>query len=259
MVPAMTDALVLCYHALSPSWSAALSTTPARFERQLELLLGQGRRGVTFTEATRAKPGERLLAVTFDDAYRSVIELAAPILERHGVPATVFAPTDHIGSEQPMRWEGIEQWLGGVDEPELVPMSWRELRELAERGWEIGSHTCSHPHLTRIGDDALADELARSKSTCEQELGAPCGSLAYPYGDLDGRVVEAAASAGYETAAALPSRLDERGRLQWPRIGIYNADDELRFRVKVSAPLRALRRTPLWDSLGAARRLAGRA
>jgi peptidoglycan/xylan/chitin deacetylase (PgdA/CDA1 family) len=259
MVRAVTDALVLCYHALSPTWSAALSTTPARFERQLELLLGQGRRGVTFADATRAKPGERVLAVTFDDAYRSVIELAAPILERHGVPATVFAPTDYIGSERAMRWEGIEQWLGGADEPELVPMSWPELRELAARGWEIGSHTCSHPHLTRIGEEQLADELARSKSTCEREMGAPCGSLAYPYGDVDGRVVAAAARAGYETAAALPSRLDARGPLQWPRIGVYNADDELRFRVKVSPPLRALRRTRAWESLGALRGLARRA
>lgn len=259
MVPAVTDALVLCYHALSPTWSAALSTTPERFERQLARLLAEGRRGVTFTEATRTPPGERVLAVTFDDAYRSVIELAAPILERHGVPATVFAPTDYIGSERPMRWEGIEQWLGGPDEPELVPMSWQELRELASRGWEIGSHTCSHPHLTQIGEEQLADELARSKSTCERELGARCSSLAYPYGDLDERVAAAAGRAGYETAAALPSRLDERGPLRWPRIGIYNADDELRFRVKVSAPLRALRRTPLWDWLGAARGLAGRA
>lgn len=258
MVSAVTDPLVLCYHALSPTWSAALSTTPTRFERQLGLLLSRGYRGVTFTEATRAAPGERVLAVTFDDAYRSVLALAEPILQRHGIPATVFAPTDYIGSERPMRWPGIEQWLGGTDEPELVPMSWAELRALAERGWEIGSHTCSHPHLTQIGDDALADELARSKSTCERELGAACDSLAYPYGDLDERVVAAAARAGYETAAALPSRLDARGALQWPRIGVYNADDELRFRLKVSAPLRGLRRTPLWESLGALRGLASR-
>ena len=85
----MTDGIVLCYHALSPTWEADLSTTPERFERQLELLVRRGYRGVTFEQAVRA-PHERTVAVTFDDAYRSVLELARPILDRLGLPATVF-------------------------------------------------------------------------------------------------------------------------------------------------------------------------
>lgn len=257
-VATVTDAIVLCYHALSPTWEADLSTTPERFEEQLALLVGRGYRGVTFSEAVGA-PRQRTVAVTFDDAYRSVIELARPILDRFELPATVFAPSDGVDSGGPLSWPGIEQWLGGPHERELTPLSWVQLRELAAAGWEIGSHTATHPHLTQVGDEALEDELTRSKAACERHLASPCTSLAYPYGDVDARVVAATARAGYATAAALPRRLGSRDPLDWPRIGVYWADDARRFRLKVSPALRRLRRSAAWKALDAPRRLlAGR-
>ncbi len=250
----MTDIIVLCYHALSPTWEADLSTTPARFERQIALLVGRGYRGVTFSDALTSEHG-RILAVTFDDAYRSVLEFARPILDRFGLPGTVFAPTDYIGAGEPLRWPGIDRWHGGPHERELTPMSWAELRSLAGAGWEIGSHTGSHPHLTQLDDTALADELARSKAACEDHLGGPCTSLAYPYGDVNGRVAAAAAQAGYRAAATLPRRLQSGDALTWPRIGVYWADTLLRFRLKVSPTIRYLRRSAAWGSLDGLRRL----
>jgi peptidoglycan/xylan/chitin deacetylase (PgdA/CDA1 family) len=245
----VTDTIVLCYHALSPTWDAALSTTPQRFEQQVALLVRRGYRGATFTEAVAAPAAERVLVVTFDDAYRSVDELARPILDRYELPATVFAPTDQIGVDGPLSWPGIDRWIGGPHESELTPMSWEELRALADHGWEIGSHTGSHPHLTQIDDASLESELTRSKAACERELKAPCTSLAYPYGDVDDRVVAAAARSGYAAAAALPGRLHAEETLRWPRIGVYWADDERRFRMKVSRPVRAVRRMAAWDVL----------
>jgi peptidoglycan/xylan/chitin deacetylase (PgdA/CDA1 family) len=254
----VTDAIVLCYHALSPTWEADLSTTPERFERQIALLTRRGYRGVTFSEAVRAPAHERTVAVTFDDAYRSVIELARPILDHFELPATVFAPTDGIAAGGPLSWPGIDQWLGGPHERELTPMSWEELRSLAASGWEIGSHTATHPHLTQVDDATLQDELSRSKAACEEHLAVPCTSLAYPYGDVDARVVTATARACYGTAAALPRRLSSRGLLEWPRIGVYCGDDDRRFRLKISPAVRRLRRSRAWDSLGMLRSLAGK-
>jgi peptidoglycan/xylan/chitin deacetylase (PgdA/CDA1 family) len=237
----VSRAIVLCYHALSADWQAALSTTPERFESQIELLVRRGYRGATFSQVVSGGGRERLLAVTFDDAYRSVLELARPILDRLGVPATVFAPTDGVDAAAPLCWPGIDRWLGGPHERELLPMSWPELQMLADAGWEIGSHTATHPHLTELDDATLQAELTRSKAACERGLQRPCPSIAYPYGDVDARVVAATAAAGYESAAALPSRLDMRGELEWPRIGVYHADDERRFRLKVSPSIRRLR------------------
>ena len=242
----MTDVIVLCYHALSPTWDAALSTTPELFERQLRTLLRRGYRGATFTDAVTAPPAERVLCVTFDDAYRSVDRLARPILDRLQLPATVFAPTDLLGVEGPLRWDGIDHWIGGPHESELTPLSWQELRALAGHGWEIGSHTGSHPHLTQLDDAALDSELTRSKAACERELNAPCTSLAYPYGDVDDRVVAATARSGYATGAALPRRLHTEEPLRWPRIGVYRNDDERRFRLKVSPLVRRLRRSGIF-------------
>ena len=236
------DVLVLCYHALSPTWDAALSTTPERFERQLALLRGRGYRGATFTDAILGRLPGRVLAVTFDDGYRSVIELARPILDEFAMPATVFAPTDFIAAEAPISWPGVDRWLDGDHARELTPMTWDELRLLVDAGWEIGSHTCSHPRLTTLGDSALIDELERSKAQCERSVRTTCSSLAYPYGDVDQRVAAATARAGYRAAGALPERwLGGRRAFQWPRIGIYHVDDGLRYRLKVSPALRRVR------------------
>jgi peptidoglycan/xylan/chitin deacetylase (PgdA/CDA1 family) len=252
----LTPVIVLCYHALSPTWEADLSTTPARFERQIALLVARGYRGVTFSAAVESaarSERDRVVAVTFDDAYRSVLELARPVLDRYGFPATVFVPTDYVDASEPPRWPGIDHWYGGPHERELLPMSWPELRSLADLGWEIGSHSGSHPHLTSLDDARLEDELVRSKASCEHHLEGSCISFAYPYGDVNRRVVAAVARAGYGTAAALPQRLHAPEPLAWPRIGIYRADGALRFRLKISPALIALRRSRAWDWLGSVR------
>jgi peptidoglycan/xylan/chitin deacetylase (PgdA/CDA1 family) len=233
------DALVLCYHALSERFPAQLSTTPERFSRQLRSLARRGYRGITFYELVRGTPG-RTVAVTFDDGYRSVLDLGLPILRELGWPATIFVPTDLVGGDAPMNWPGIDHWLGGKYESELLPLSWEQLDTLAGHGWEIGSHTSSHPHLTSLADAALSHELEASKQACERRLGRACQSLAYPYGDVDERVVAAAAKAGYETAAALPGRFGQRSPLRWPRVGIYHKDTQARFALKCSPPVRRL-------------------
>lgn len=245
--------LVLCYHALSPTWDAALSTTPARFERQMRLLLARGYRAATFSEAVAATPRSGVVAVTFDDAFRSVVDLAFPILRRLGMIGTLFVPTDFIDAGGPLRWPGIDHWLDGDSAGELTPASWSQIASLAGAGWEIGSHTASHPHLTRLDDASLADELARSKRTCEDELGVPCAAIAYPYGDADGRVIAATAAAGYRSAALLSEVLSRPEPMSWPRIGIYRVDDDRRFRMKISPAITTLRGTPAWAAMSAGR------
>ena len=197
-------------------------------------------------------PAPRTVAITFDDAYRSVIELAFPILSRAGFKATVFAPTSFVGTEEPMVWPGIDHWRDTEHAAELPPMSWEELGRLAEAGWEVGSHTRSHPRLPEIDDAALDVELRSSREEVARHLGR-CFSLAYPYGDHDARVVEAARRAGYEAAGTLPARLKPAGPLDWPRIVITRADDPRRFGLKVSPAVRRLRATAAWSLLHAAR------
>lgn len=237
----MSDPLVLCYHAVSADWSADLSVTPEALERQLALLQSRGYRGATFERAVANQPGPKTVAVTFDDAYRSVIDLARPILDRFGFSGSVYVPTAFAGTERPMSWPGIEEWLGGPHEGELVPMSWEELRELADAGWEVGSHTRTHPRLPELGDAELAGELRESREECEEMLGRPCSTIAYPYGGVNDRVVAATRAAGYREAGSLPVRHHRPRPLEWPRIGVYNGDADWRFRLKVSPLVGRLR------------------
>jgi peptidoglycan/xylan/chitin deacetylase (PgdA/CDA1 family) len=244
----MNDVLVLCYHAVSESWDSELAVTPAQLDGQLRELLDRGYRPATFLQAATDPPAGKTLAVTFDDAYLSVLELALPVLSSHGVPGSVYAPTDWIGRDEPMRWAGIDQWIGTPDENELTAMSWNQLGQLAEAGWEVGSHTRSHPYLTQLDDDTLRAELAESRAECIAHLGT-CETIAYPYGDVDDRVVAAAAATGYTAAGALPHEPHGNESLRWPRVGVYRWDGDRRFRLKVSPTVRRVRRLPVRRAL----------
>ncbi|MDQ6805764.1 MAG: polysaccharide deacetylase family protein [Actinomycetota bacterium] len=245
----MTDILVLSYHAVSRDWPAALSILPERFEAQVRLLAARGYHGATLHDAVHNPPANRTVAVTFDDAYHSVLDLAFPILDRVGFLGTVFVPTDFPDHDGPMSWPGIDHWLSGPHEDELRCLTWPQLGSLADAGWEIGSHSRSHPYLTQLADGKLGQELRGSRERCEQELKRPCRSLAYPYGDRNERVVAAARDAGFETACTVPDRLTALDPLTWPRVGIYHHDGQVSYRVKVSPYARRFRTTGIEEAV----------
>lgn len=214
----MNELLVLCYHSLSEDWQAETSVRPADFESHMEDLVRRGYRGATFSDALTAPRPGRTLVVTFDDAHASVLEYAVPVMERLGLPGTVFVVTDYPGAMRLLAWDGYDVWLGTEYHDELRCMSWDDLRGLADRGWEIGSHTCTHSPLSGLDDERLADELQRSRATCESEIGVPCRSLAYPYGVYDDRVVRATRDGGYLFAATVDRGPTAPLPLRWPRI-----------------------------------------
>lgn len=242
----MADVLVLCYHAISPTWEAELSVTPEQFEHQVEYLLRRRWRAVTFAEAALAPPARRTLSITFDDAFASVKEYAAPILVRLGAPATVFAPTAYLDGETRIAWPGVEHWQQSASADEMGAMDWDDLKQLTEIGWEIGSHTRTHPRLTMLDDASLTLELEASRRKLSDRLGRTCQSIAYPYGDVDQRVVAQAQGAGYLAGAALSRSMQRLSPLLVPRVGIYHDDGWSRFQLKVSWPVRALRASKLW-------------
>jgi peptidoglycan/xylan/chitin deacetylase (PgdA/CDA1 family) len=188
------------------------------------------------------------LAVTFDDGYLSVLEQALPILARLDLPGTIFVPTSLMDQRQPLRWPGVDHWAATPYAHELQGMNWDDLRSLADDGWEIGSHTRTHPRLTELDQQAADRQLLESRLECSERLGRPCTSLAYPYGDTDGRITDAAGRAGYLAAAGLSSSLAARGPLRWPRVGIYHRDHGWRFRLKANTAVRRLRATRLWST-----------
>jgi peptidoglycan/xylan/chitin deacetylase (PgdA/CDA1 family) len=214
----LEDLLVLCYHGISDSWPAHTTVTPADFERQIGELTEAGYAGATFRDALTAPPAARTVVVSFDDAHTSVLEFAVPAMERLGLPGTVFVPTDYPDSGRPMDWDGYDVWRGTEHERELRCMGWGDLRGLAKRGWEIGSHTCSHPRLSLLDTEEARRELRESKAACEKRIGEPCVSVAYPYGYYDDGVSMAARDCGYLFAATVAPTPESPLPFRWPRI-----------------------------------------
>ncbi len=252
----MNDSVVLCYHAVSDRWPATIAISPHQLRQHVEDLSRRGYRGVTFSDLASGSHDGNAVAITFDDAYRSVVEVGLPLLSQAGFPATVFAPTRFIGTTDPLLWPGIDHWQRTEYSDELAPMSWDELAALADAGWEIGSHTRSHPVLPQLSRDDLDEELGGSRADIEARLGRRCASVAYPYGYRDARVIEAASRAGY-TAGARTARgrfLAPTSPLDWPRIMITRRDSGLRFRIKVWPRFRRFRASHAWVLLNGVRR-----
>ncbi|GAA3225434.1 polysaccharide deacetylase family protein [Actinocorallia longicatena] len=129
--------------------------------------------------AHAAAPGRPVLTLTFDDALSSQFANALPVLNKHGVKATFYVITGRVG--------------GGGN------LSWQQVKDLQNQGHEIGGHTISHPHLAGLGADDLRRELCDSRTTLLQQ-GLKVSSLAYPFGEYDGAVQDAARACGYDNA-----------------------------------------------------------
>ena len=245
--------MILCHHGVSASWPTEFAIDPSRLESQLRFLLRRGYRPLTLGAALAPPRTGKALVVTFDDAYRSVLNRGFPVLAKLGVPATVFVPTAYAGSQEPMAWSGMESWLGTPFEPELECMSWDELRGLRDAGWEIGSHSRTHRDLATLPDAELEAELRGSREECEAEIGRSCRALAYPFSSFDARVKQAAAAAGYESALILDSKVAIPRRtmpllagpaadpMELLRTGVYRGDGWLRFLAKTSLAIRRIR------------------
>lgn len=115
------------------------------------------------------------LSVTFDDGYADNFTVAAPILEQFKIPATFFVTTSFIGTSLKAPWDE-------AFEPPLPWMSWDQVRQLAARGFAIGSHTDGHVMLSTTDPRRLRADLETSKRRLEKELRVPARLFAYPFG-----------------------------------------------------------------------------
>lgn len=244
--------LSLAYHAIDPHWrDPTLSVDPSAFATQMDGLAGRGYRGLTFSDAALGDHSDRVVSITFDDAYPSVLEHALPVLRGLGWPATVFAPTATVTSGRPMTW------LGAGFAAEKRQLTWPELGGLAEEGWEIGSHSRTHALLSTVDDAELDEEIAGSRAEIVERLGS-CASIGYPWGEVNGRIVEAARRAGYTAGSGLAGRFVQGDPLRVPRLAISGVDGSFRLALKTSGLLWTLRSTRVWDVLDRVRGLHGR-
>jgi peptidoglycan/xylan/chitin deacetylase (PgdA/CDA1 family) len=174
--------VVLCYHALSDDLDDYPFRTRAdAFARQLDALAATFElvgidRAVALWDADAFADRDRpVAAVTFDDAYAEVAEIATPALRRHGIAAGLFAARNQI------------RRVGATH------LSEAGMRDLArDPHWRVGAHGISHDSLYSLQQPDLEDEVAGSLAWLGDLLGAPPFAFAYPQGKISARVVETA-------------------------------------------------------------------
>jgi peptidoglycan/xylan/chitin deacetylase (PgdA/CDA1 family) len=221
---------VLMYHSISRQGHYdALCTSPERFEAQMLHLKRHNLRGVSMRELCRAMTtgdARGLVGLTFDDGYDDFLSTALPALETLGFSATVFFVAGMLGEEN--TWEHR-----GGPRPQLRLLEADGVREVSERGMEVGSHTVTHPRLSGLDPEMLAREVGDSRRMLGEIVGTPVEGFSYPYGDLDGPAVRAARSAGYDYAVATKKQI-EYGIYDWPRTYVGEKDSPLRFGAKLT-------------------------
>lgn len=171
-----------------------------------------------------------VVAITFDDAFENIIVNAVPVLKEHGFPAGIFVPVDNLG--QKARWEIPENY----SDKDVIVMTKEQIEELDKEGFEIFSHTFSHPILTDIDDDRLQAELIESKKALEGIVGHKVIGISYPHGAYDTRVYTAVKKAGYMLGFTIDPGIIDRATdcLEIGRVSVSPKDSMIKFRLKVS-------------------------
>lgn len=219
--PSHSRVTILCYHSIHPA-KAYASGDPGLFERHLAWL-GEHCDVIDLESAKErcrsTRPTRPAVVITFDDGYRDNYDYAYPLLTKYGFAATFFVTTGFI--EQ--RADVMALFNRMKDDAAVEPMSWSEILEMRDAGFDFGSHTVSHPNLLRLTDDQARGELRQSKDLLQQKLATEIEKLAYPFGKLGRhfteRTVALAAEAGYTIGTAVLFRAVRAsdGCLQLPR------------------------------------------
>ena len=218
-----TSAVVFMYHRFAESDYPSTSVTLGQFEAHLRELREGGYTVLPLTriiadlKAGRPLP-DRTVAITIDDAFRSIYEVAWPRFREAGLPFTIFVSTDPVD-------RGLDDY-----------MTWEQLRELRDAGVDLQPHSLSHDHLAAMPLDQSTREITGSRDRLEEMLGIRTTLFAYPYGDYGDRAAAVVAAAGYLFGIATVSGplhcADDFYRIR--RINMMPKDQGLKFWKKTS-------------------------
>lgn len=211
--------------------------------------------------------------LTFDDGKRSNATVAAPELERLGVPAVFFLVTGSLGSETPFwfdRYDALRTKLGavpfglnpkvhkqlpydllgerveraclqyGVDaemsNDDIRTMTWEEARNLHRSGFSIGAHGVTHAILPREPRAAAFKNISESIAKVSAEIGEPCTSFAFPNGNYTAELAKHAMHCGARMVMTTePTWVDQTFPLwRLPRVQLFGIDSRGKMELKTA-------------------------
>jgi peptidoglycan/xylan/chitin deacetylase (PgdA/CDA1 family) len=221
---------ILMYHVISAPKPGApfpeLYTPKPQFAAQMSALARRGYHGVTLGQvydywrhaiALPKKP----IVISFDDGYLSDYTHALPVLRRLGWPGVLNLEVDNVLT------------TGDITRSEV--------HALIRAGWEVDSHTLTHPDLTRISAAQLRHELVQSRAFLRSHFGVPVEFFCYPAGRHNTTVEAAVRAAGYRLATTTqPGLASPHGdRFALPRIRVSGSDGVTGLIAKLRDPVSA--------------------
>lgn len=145
---------------------------------------------ITVSESVKKSETNDILLI-FDDGFEDFYKDAFPLLKKYNHKATIYPVAKSINEN--FSWDIYSN---------RNHLSSEQLIEISEYGIEIGSHTLSHPDLTRISNTELTEELKESKKLLTQIIGKEINSLSFPFGSWNENIWKNAKKLGYKSASA---------------------------------------------------------
>jgi peptidoglycan/xylan/chitin deacetylase (PgdA/CDA1 family) len=240
------QAVILMYHHFGDDEFPSTNVRLAQFEAHLEHLEKGGYQVWPLARVAehiqQRKPfPTRVVAITVDDAYRSVYTQAYPRLRARGWPFTVFVASD------------------GIDRHFQAYMDWAQMREMHANGVTFANHSASHDYLVRrrAGEsesrwrERIRDDIQRGHRRLSEELGEPPMLFAYPYGEYDAALADLVAELGYvafgQHSGAAGIGADTRALPRYPMAEKFAAIGD--FREKVASLAWPIERVEPWNPL----------
>jgi len=207
--------IALCYHGILPAQIEAFAWQMAW------LATRQCSKPPVDQTASGCEENVASVRVTFDDAFANLLDNALPLLEQHHIPAIVFAVADNLGCYP--RWA----MPAGHPEAKEETMTPEQLKSLAQHPLiRIGSHTLTHPDLTKVHPQQAKRELVESKAKLEQLIDQTVDDLALPHGAYNEQVLALAKEAGYKKIYTLdPRPFDPKAKT--PVIGRFSMSPDV--------------------------------
>lgn len=191
---------ILNYHMIAsiPSHKKlkGLYTPQKNFNRQLEELFKSGFTSTSLTQILSAiDNSQKKIVISFDDGFQSVFEHAMKTLAQFRFQAIQFLIPKFFGK--------TNEWDLVLGTEQLPLMDTAQIRDWLAAGHEIGSHTLTHPYLTRLSKQQAREEISSSKKYLEDTFGVKIDHFCYPYGDCNEHVRGLVIEAGYSSACTI--------------------------------------------------------
>lgn len=186
---------VLYYHSVDPSEANEVIISPDKLREQLQYIKDEGYTSLTMREVydhleNNIEIPQKSILITFDDGYKDNYTNAFPILKELDMKATIFVITS------------------GIDDGYYMDSAM--LKEMADYGLDIESHTLNHKKLSELSYEEQLKELKDSKDFIENITGKEVLSVAYPFGSYNETTFKATKDAGYKMGFTTDRGLSDR-------------------------------------------------